>query len=455
MKANPTGFSLLLVDDEPIVLSFLQRIFSDDGYHIQTALTGEDAVSLITKTRFDAALIDFKMPGMDGLTLLKEVRKLHPGISVIMLTGHGGVKEAVRAMKLGAVDFLEKPFSAEALRARVAQLYQIWELNEENRKLQAKMNFQFGFDHLVGNSTGILKLKQMITQVGPTDATILIQGETGTGKQLVARAIHHHSPRRDSRFVPVDCAAISETVMESELFGHVKGAFTGAHTSTLGLIRSADEGTLFLDEVSEISQAVQVKLLRTIQEKEVRPVGSSRSHQVDVRIFAATNRDLAEEVDRGRFREDLFYRLNVLTINVPPLRDRKEDIALLVTYFLKRFATDYSPVRDASPEALFCLEEYDWPGNIRELENVMRRAVALGKEDTILPEDLPPKLQISSPEASQSFVQPSDGTLAAYEKVAIQNALTKAGSNRKRAAQMLGIGEATLYRKLRKYQIRS
>jgi DNA-binding NtrC family response regulator len=193
------------------VLSFLQRIFSEDGYHIQTAITAEDALSLLAKARFDVALIDFKMPGMDGLTLLKEVRKLHPVIRVIMLTGHGGVKEAVRAMKLGAVDFLEKPFSAEALRARVAQLYQIWELNEENRKLRAKINFHFGFDHLVGNSTGILKLKQMITQVGPTDATILIQGETGTGKELVARAIHYHSPRCDSRFVPVDCGAIIET----------------------------------------------------------------------------------------------------------------------------------------------------------------------------------------------------------------------------------------------------
>ncbi len=316
---------------------------------------------------------------MDGVNLLKAIRRFDPAVRIIILTGHGSVAEAVRAIKLGAVDFLEKPFSAETLRARVAQLHQIWELEEENRRLKAKMDFRFGFEHLVGNSTAVLRLKEMITRVGPTDATILIQGETGTGKELVARAIHFHSPRSENHFVPVDCAAISETVMESELFGHLKGAFTGAHTSTLGLIRSADRGTLFLDEISEISPAVQVKLLRTIQEKEVRPVGSSRSYRVDVRVFAATNRDLLEAVKHGSFREDLFYRLNVLTVNVPPLRDRKEDIPLLVKYFLNRFSTDHSAVRDTSPEALYCLENYDWPGNVRELENVIRRAVALGK----------------------------------------------------------------------------
>lgn len=443
-----------MVDDEREVLSSLKRVFFEDDYHIHTARNGQDALELLEKVRIDAALIDLKMPGMDGLTLLKEIRKGYPAIMIMMLTGYGGVREAVEAIKLGAVDFLEKPFSAEGLCARVAQLHQIWELKEENRNLRAKIEFEFGFDRLVGNSTAILKLKQVIAQVGPTDASILIQGETGTGKELVARAIHYHSPRSDNNFVPVDCAAISETVMESELFGHVKGAFTGAHVSTLGLIRSTDKGTLFLDEVGELSTAIQVKLLRTIQEREVRPVGSSKIYQVDVRILASTNRELEEEVARGNFREDLFYRLNVVTVSVPPLRDRGEDIPLLLRYFVKRFASDFSSAKDIAREALIYLENYDWPGNIREMENVIRRAVALGKEDIILPEDLPPNIYQPPIEHFQSIARPSDESMATYEKAAIQNALAKSGGNRKKAAQILGIGEATLYRKMRKYQIK-
>lgn len=453
MSENQPKFCLLLVDDEPIVLSLLQDIFSQENYQIHIARNGQEALALLGTVRVDAALIDFKMPGMDGLILLKEIRERYPALMVIMLTGHGGVKEAVKAIKLGALDFLEKPFSPEGLRARVAQLCQIWELKEENQTLRARIQFQFGFDRFVGNSTAILKVKEIIAQVGPTDATILIQGETGTGKELVARAIHYHSPRSKNGFVAVDCAAISETVIQSELFGHVKGAFTGAHMSTQGLFRSAHRGSLFLDEVSELSPAIQAKLLRTIQEKEVRPVGSSRSHPVDVRILVTTNRNLAEEVGRGKFREDLFYRLSVVSISLPPLRDRKDDIPLLARYFLKRFSTDHSPVRDISQEALFCLEKYDWPGNIRELENVIRRAVALGRGETILPEDLPSPFSVPSKGPSQSMVRPSDETLAAYEKAAIQNALRKSGKHRKRSTQILGIGEATLYRKIKKYGI--
>lgn len=455
MNNAQSKFSLLLVDDEPQVLSVLKEIFSREGYHTHTALSGHDALAVLGGARIDAALIDLKMPGMDGLSLLKQIQKNHPLTMVIILTGYGGVDDAVEAIKLGAVDFLEKPFPPEGLCARVAQLHKIWKLREENRNLRAKMGFQFGFDQLVGNSTAMLKLKDMITQVGPTDATILVQGETGTGKELVARAIHYHSPRSQNSFVPVDCASISETVMESELFGHVKGAFTGAHVSTLGLIRAADKGTLFMDEVGDLSPSIQVKLLRTIQEKEVRPVGSSRSYEVDVRILAATNRDLAGEVARGNFREELLYRLNVLTITVPPLRDRNEDIPLLARYFLKRFSTDCSPVKEISREALFCLQSYSWPGNVRELENVVRRAVALGRGDTILPEDLPPNLYSQPGKASQSIARPSDDSLAAYEKTCIQNALAKSGNNRKRAAQILGIGEATLYRKIKKYRIKT
>jgi DNA-binding NtrC family response regulator len=446
-------FSLLMVDDEPAVISSLRRVFFEDDYDLHSAESGEDALEVLGKVRIDAALIDLKMPAMDGFALLREIRKTHPLVMVIMLTGHGGIKEAVEAIKLGADDFLEKPFSPEGLRARVMQLYNIWKLREENRALRKKIESQFGFESLVGNSTAMLRLKETIAQIGPVDTSVLIQGETGTGKELVARAIHYHSPRSDKSFVPVDCAAISETVMESELFGHLKGAFTGAHVSTLGLIRSADKGTLFLDEVGELSPAIQAKLLRTIQEREVRPVGSSRSHPVDVRILAATNRDLTQEVPLGNFREDLFYRLNVVGVNVVPLRDRREDIPLLANYFVKRFATDFSPVEDISKEALICLENHDWPGNIRELENVLRRAIALGKGKTIMPEDLPSNIYAPPTETSKGTIRLSEDSLEAYEEAAIRNALTKSRQNRKRAADILGIGEATLYRKIKKYGI--
>jgi len=453
MSDIPSKFSLLIVDDEETVLSSLKLVFFQDNYDIHTALTGEEALEAVRQARIDAALIDLKMPGMDGLTLLTKIKEVCPGILVIMLTGHGGVKEAVEAIKLGAVDFLEKPFSPEELRTRVAQLHKIWELEEENRNLRVRLAFQFGFDRLVGNSTAILRLKETVAQVGLSDTSILIQGETGTGKELVAMAIHHHSPRSRKEFVPVDCAAISETVIESELFGHVKGAFTGAHISTLGLIRSADKGTLFLDEIGELSPAIQAKLLRTIQEREVRPVGSSKSYPVDVRILAATNLDLAEEVALGNFREDIYYRLNVVTVNVPPLRDRREDIPLLAKYFVKRLAADFSPVADLSQEALICLERYNWPGNIRELENVIRRAVALGKGEMIMPEDLPPNIYVLPGKSAQAIDSLEDDSLAAYEKNAIENALTRSENNRKKAAQILGIGEATLYQKIKKYGI--
>ncbi|MBU1162058.1 MAG: sigma-54 dependent transcriptional regulator [Proteobacteria bacterium] len=449
-----TKFSLLMVDDEPEVLSTLKKTFLDDDYDIYTAFNGREALELMRDVRIDAALIDLNMPGMDGLSLLKEIRKDYPHIMIIMLTGYGGVKEAVKAIKLGAMDFLEKPFLPEGLCARVAQLHQIWGLKEENRNLKARMEFKFGFHQLVGNSTAMLKLKETIAQVGPTDASTVILGETGAGKELVARAIHYHSPRAENNFVPVDCSAISETVMESEIFGHVKGAFTGAHMSTQGLIRSADNGTLFLDEVGELSRSIQAKLLRTIQEKEVRPVGSTKSYQVDIRIIGATNRDLAQEVVQKNFREDLFYRLNVVSINVPPLRGRREDIPLLARYFIKQFSTDVSPVKDVSRKALACLENYDWPGNVRELENAIRRAIALGKGEIILPEDLPANIYIPPGKPSQSIDLPTEGSLAANEKAAVQDALVKSDNNRKKAAQILGISEVTIYRKIKKYHIK-
>ena len=453
MKAESSQFTLLLVDDDPKIISSLKRLFFEDDYRIYSASNGGDALSVVKNSKIDAALIDYKMPGMDGLTLLQNLKKVTPDINVIILTGHGGIREAVKAINLGADDFLEKPFTSEGLRARIGQLYKIWQLKEENEILRSKVEFQFGFDRLVGNSSPMLALKQLIIQVGPTDTSVLIHGETGTGKELVAKSIHHHSKRSKHKFVPVDCAAISETMMESELFGHVKGAFTGAHDSTLGLIRSADMGTLFLDEIGELSLNLQSKLLRTLQEKEVRPVGSSKIHSVDVRILAATNRDLQADVTQGKFREDLYYRLNVVSIRIPPLRERREDISLLARYFVKRFHNDVSTVKDISKEAIQYMESYSWPGNIRELENVIRRIVALGTGKVILPDDLPTEIYAPLQESEPVDARIADGTLAAYEKMAICHALTKCGMNRKMAAQILDIGEATLYRKIKKYGI--
>ena len=444
-------FSLLLVDDEPRILSGLKRVFFEQDYVLHEAESGEQALDVLERERVDAALLDLRMPGMDGLELLKSVKELRPELMVLMLTGHGGVRDAVEAMRLGALDFLEKPFNADGLRARVAQLYEVWRLRRENRSLKEQLQCRFLDENLVGDSRLMLKLKDMIVRVGPTDAGVLVQGETGTGKELVARAIHRQSPRAKHPFVPVDCASISETVMESELFGHVKGAFTGAHSSTLGLVRSAHGGTLFLDEIGELPPAFQVKLLRTIQEKEVRPVGSDRTFAVDVRLVAATHRELDEEVKAGRFREDLYYRLNVVTLQVPPLRERREDIPLLAQYFLQCLQRRSLPPKNLSPEALACLESHFWPGNVRELENVIQRAAVLGRGELIHADDLPSDIRaaLSSPFADR--VMPRGDSLEDYERAAIENALKKSGMNRQKAVAMLGIGQATLYRKVKKY----
>ena len=445
-------FSLIIVDDDPAILAALKRVFRNAPYNIHTAENGLVALELMQELKIDAALVDLKMPEMSGLELLEQIRNQWPWIQVVILTGFGGVKEAVEAIQMGAADFLQKPFEAETIEARMNQIYHIWSLEQENKRLREKIQFQFGYDQLIGNSTAMLKLKKMIMQVAGSDASVLIQGETGTGKELVARSIHHHSPRSNHPFVPVDCASISETVMGSELFGHVKGAFTGAHETTKGLIRAADKGTLFLDEVGELPLAMQGKLLRAIQEKEVRPVGSSQSHHVDVRIVAATNRNLEEEVTHGRFRQDLYFRLNVVVLGVPSLSSRLDDIPLIVRYFIQQFATPASTVTILSNEALACMNAYDWPGNVRELENVIRRAVAMGQGQGIMPQDLPENIYNGQPMSADSDELNKD-SLAAYELAAIRNALIKSDGHRKKAASILGIGEATLYRKLSKYRI--
>ena len=453
MATSTDRFTLLLVDDDPQVLAALKRLLRKDGYRLLTAASGPEALDSVAAHPADAALIDYQMPAMDGLELLERLLRVDSGMQVIMLTGQGKIETAVTAMKKGAADFLEKPYQPEALRARIRQLVHIWRLRSENRRLKSG-DAAGGVCPLIGSAPVMQAVKQTIERAALSDATALIYGETGTGKELVARAIHHHGPRSTHPFVPVDCGAISENLVESELFGHVKGAFAGAHQSARGMIRSAHGGTLFLDEIGELPLNTQAKLLRTLQEKAVRPVGSDRSVAVDIRIVGATHRDLALEVQAGRFREDLFYRLNVVPITIPPLRERAEDIPLLAAHFVAKFSAGFTPPQPIHDDAMALLRTYAWPGNVRELENAVRRALALGVEDVIRAGDLPAAITGNTLHRSPANDLPADHSLAAYEKAAIVNALQKSRGNRKTAARILGIGEATPYRKLQTYRIR-
>jgi DNA-binding NtrC family response regulator len=442
-------FTLLIVDDEENIRRAMARYFSRSPYRLLFAADGAGALDLVTQNPVTIMLLDLKMPKMDGLAVLEKALKMRPGLKVIMLTGHGGVQEAVTAIKLGAMDFIEKSSSPDVLQRKISQVFQLWQLEQENRQLRDRLNAPFRFDALIGTSAPMLKLKDMITRISPTDTSILIQGESGTGKELIARAIHHHSTRKSGVFMPVDCAALKETVMESELFGHIRGAFTGADQATLGLIRSADKGTLFLDEVGELAVVMQAKLLRTIQERVVRPVGATQTIHVDVRIVAATNRNLVEATADGSFRQDLYYRLSAVTLQAPPLRERGEDIPLLTRFFIKKLGQEGFGAKNFSEEAMAMLCAYGWPGNVRELENVIRGAMAFAEGDTIGPADLP-----FSVTAATSTPKPvGGGSMSSYEETAIRNALEKLSGNRRQAAKILGISEATLYRRIKQYNI--
>jgi len=453
-KKHP--FTVLIVDDEPAMLDAVKRIFRNSPYRILVASGGLAALEISSRHKVDVIILDYKMPDMDGLTVLKKVKAAHPSIQVLMLTGQGGVREAVAAIKLGAIDFLLKPFETETLLAKVGQCYRIWRLEMENRALKDGSGLRFEFQDLIGDCPVMLRLKRQIIQIAASDAPVLIQGATGTGKELVARAIHVHSSRSTGPFVPVDCGALNESTMGSELFGHVKGAFTGAVESTTGLIRAADGGTLFLDEVGELPLSMQVKLLRTLQEREVRPIGSSRHFKVDVRVTAATNQDLEKAVAAGSFRQDLYYRLNVVGLRVPALAERMEDLPLLVNHFLNRFSEADRSLK-CSPRAMECLRSYCWPGNVRELENAVRHAAAFCSPDVITVADLPEQVRQAAESGSGSGrllpAEVTGETMADYEIAAIRNALARTGGHRRKAARLLGIGEATLYRKLKRYNL--
>ncbi|MFA5316580.1 MAG: sigma-54 dependent transcriptional regulator [Dehalococcoidales bacterium] len=440
--------NILIVDDEAIVRESLREWLSDAGYQVLMAEDGARALEIIEKERPSIAFVDLVMPGIDGIELLKRARKICPGIGVIVITAYASISTAIAAMKQGAYDYVEKPFSLERVELLIRKLVAHQRLLEENISLHQKLKERYRFEDIISKSSKMRKIIELIKVVAKSNATVLITGESGTGKELVARAIHSQSYRSDKPFVPVSCAALTESLLESELFGHEKGAFTGAHVQRKGKIEFANRGTLFLDEIGEMSANVQVHLLRVLEEKEFTRVGSNEFIRVDVRVVSATNRDLKEAIASGHFREDLYYRLNVVAIDLPPLRERKEDIPLLSEHFLKKFAAEnQKKISGFYPEVTDFLLKYQWPGNVRELENTIERAVILAQGSEIKLADL---LQKDSPLVSSVS---SGRSLEEVDKNHIMSVLNETGGNYTRAAKILGISRATLYNKTKTYGI--
>lgn len=432
----------------------MEIMLSKEGYDVEKAESGMVAVEKTSGRKYDLIIADLMMPGMTGLELLKKVKSKAPDQDFIVMTAFASVDTAIEAMKEGALDYITKPFKVDEIKLVINKSLKNKKLSKENDQLKRQLNGNFSFENFIGNSEEIVNLKKLAMRVAGTDSTVLIRGESGTGKDLIARAIHAASNRARGPFVTINCAALPENLLESELFGYKKGAFTGAIKDKEGLFKVADGGTFFLDEVGNTSMAIQVKLLRVIEDKIVTPVGDTKPIQVDVRLIAATNADLEAEAKTGRFREDLFYRLNVLPINIPPLRDRKDDIPLLAEHFVQKFAARNSKELDGfDSNALKALEEYNWPGNVRELENSIERAVLLSKDEHILVEDLPVKILESENTGVVSDDKPQTPTLESIEKAYIYYIMGQAKGKKAKAAKILGIDSSTLYRKLERYKL--
>src|SRR5467141_1854831 len=444
---------VLVVDDDKDVGGFLREALSRWNYDVSLATDGREAVRLISHQIFDAALVDIWMPEMDGLQVLDEIKRHDPALEVVMMTGNPMVETAVQALKSGAYDYLIKPLNLDELQHLMQQVLEKRFLSREVHSLRNRLAEHLAVKDLVGGSPGMTRVREVIAKVADSDSPVLIEGESGTGKELVAAAIHRQSGRAKGPFVPVNCSAIPADLMESEFFGHVRGAFSGAVADTLGLFRSAHGGTLFLDEVAELSPALQAKLLRVLQEMQVRPVGSTKAFPVDVRVIAATNRDLERAMTEGSFRQDLFYRLNVVRVTLPPLRERREDIPSLINHFLRRFNKRFHrDVRGVAPEALAALSAYTFPGNVRELENLIERAFAMGAREQIALNDLPSLSK--TPMASTPVTSPeSVPALADVERELILKALAVFKDDKEAAAKALGISRRTIYRRLKEYGV--
>ena len=449
------NFNVLVVDDEKNIREGLGKALELDGHNILLAADGRAALELVNNNDIDLIIADLKMPGLSGQELLKQVSSAYPTIPIIILTGHGTIETAVEAMRDGAFDFLTKPVNLDRLSLLVKRALSNRKLVLEHRALKEeveKIERRNRFANIIGKSPQMRKVLDIVDQVAPTKASVLVTGESGVGKELIADAIHNLSDRRDKAFIKVHCAALTESLLESELFGHEKGAFTGAIAMKRGRFELAHLGTILLDEIGEISPAVQIKILRVLQEKKFERVGGEETREVDVRIVSATNRDLKKEIQEGNFREDLFYRLNVVNIHVPPLRERKEDISLLVAAFLKEFSEENGKdIEGIDPKAKSALYGYSWPGNIRELRNCIESAVVMAKGRVITMMDLPPTV---AAESDGDYIKIEIGTsLADAEKRIIQGTLTNEKGNKSKTAEVLGIGRKTLHRKIQEYKL--
>lgn len=447
-------FTILTIDDEENIRNGLADNFELEGYEVKQAASGKEGLQLIEKGDIDLVITDLRMDGISGQEVVNQVTSKYPGLPIIVLTGHGSIEDATSAIKMGAYDFLTKPLDLTHLNKIVKNALQGRELALQKTQLLKELNNFKTLDKMVGKSAELRKVSETISKVAPSKATVLITGESGVGKELVADAIHNLSNRKDKPFVKVHCAALSESLLESELFGHEKGSFTGADTMQKGRFELAHGGTIFLDEIGEINQSIQVKILRVLQEKKFERVGGEKTIDVDVRIVAATNKNLEEEVKAGRFREDLYYRLNVVRIQMPSLRERKDDIPLLVKSFLREFNLENEKnVTGFDAKSKAAILKYNWPGNIRELRNCVECAVVMCNGEEITLEDLPVSVRESVED--KNITIPHGITLDEAEKIIIQNSLTMAGGNKTKAAQILGIGRKTLHRKLQEYGMES
>lgn len=440
---------ILICDDEAEILRYLKKILEGEGYQVETFNSGSELITRLEGSGFaDLLLQDMRLPDMDGLTIFNQTRRIRPDLPVVMMTAYGSIDTAVDAIKLGAYDYITKPFPKEKLLGILANISERQQLKEENRKLKEDLQVKGNSSQLVFRSRQFREIYDFTLQVAASDSNILILGESGTGKELIASTIHNSSQRRGRTFYSINCAALTETLLESQLFGHVRGAFTGAFSAQKGILAEADGCTLFLDEVGDMSLSVQAKLLRVIQEGEFIPVGSTKPQSVDIRFVAATNRDLEQEMKSGRFREDFYYRLNVITINLPPLRERPDDIEPMALHFLERFARRMKKqVTSISPAALEMLTGYQWPGNARELENVMERAVILARSNEITTDTLPIWKK------SESLSSSAGGSLSleSLEREHIRAVFEASGQNKSRTAEQLGISRKTLDRKIVEY----
>jgi DNA-binding NtrC family response regulator len=445
-------FPILFVDDDRQILELVSAYLSRYGFAIDTEISGTAALEKIEKHDYAIVFTDLIMPEISGLDLLKAVKKSGALTEVIIVTGYGTIESAIESLKLGGYDYVQKPINFERLKILIERIIEKRRLEIENVLIKRRLKDRFSFDQLVGKSPKMQQIYEIIDRISSSSPTVLIQGESGTGKELVANVIHQNSIRRDRPFIPVNCGAIAEGLLESELFGHIKGAFTGAIKDNIGLFKAAHGGTIFLDEIAEVQPSLQVKLLRALQERKIRPVGGTTESDIDVRVIAATNRNLEEAIRNKSFRKDLFYRLDVISINMPPLREIKDDIPNLVNHFIKKFSKDgHRQVSRVAPEVMDLLMRYDWPGNVRQLENIIERAFALGQGDTILVGDLPSDIRDTY---KQSGIGSANSlNLAENEKLLIMRALRQTKGNKAEAAQLLGINITTVYRKLEKYQI--